>query len=103
MKSNMRSDSGFNGGPRGISLNGVVGDISSRSFPEHGGGEWLQWGLGGVSGPGVVSTNRERKRYLSGCCSVAQSCPTLCDPMDCSTLGFPALHHLLEFTQAHVH
>ena len=27
------------------------------------------------------------------------SCPTLCDPMDCSTLGFPVLHHLSEFTQ----
>ena len=35
--------------------------------------------------------------------SVAQSCPTLCDPMDCSTPGFPVLHQLLEFTQTHVH
>ena len=34
---------------------------------------------------------------------VAQSCLTLCDPMDCSTPGFPVLHHLLEFAQAHVH
>ena len=31
--------------------------------------------------------------------SVAQSCPTLCDPMDCSTLGLPVLHQLPEFTQ----
>ena len=30
------------------------------------------------------------------CCSVAKSCPTLCDPMDWSTLGFPVLHSLLE-------
>ena len=37
------------------------------------------------------------------CCSVAQSCPTLCNPMDCSTPGFPVLHHLPEFTQTHVH
>ena len=29
--------------------------------------------------------------------------PTLCDPMDCSTPGFPVLHHLLEFSQTHVH
>ena len=29
--------------------------------------------------------------------SVAQSCPILCDPMDCSTPGFPVLHHLPEF------
>ena len=35
--------------------------------------------------------------------SVIQSCPTLCDPMDCSTLGLPVHHQLLEFTQTHVH
>ena len=34
--------------------------------------------------------------------SVAQSCPTLCDPMNFSTQGLPAHHHLLEFTQSHV-
>ena len=37
------------------------------------------------------------------CCSVAQSGLTLCDPMDCSTLGFPVLHHLPELAQTHVH
>ena len=37
------------------------------------------------------------------CCSVAQSCSTLCDPMDCSTPGFPVLHYLLEFAQTHVY
>ena len=35
--------------------------------------------------------------------SVAQSCPTLCDPMNCSTPGFLVHHQLLEFTQTHVH
>ena len=35
--------------------------------------------------------------------SVTQSCPTLCDPMDCSMPCFPVLHHLLEFAQTHVH
>ena len=34
---------------------------------------------------------------------VVQSCLTLCDPMNCSTLGFPVLYHLLEFAQIHVH
>ena len=34
--------------------------------------------------------------------SVAQSCPTLCDPMNHSTPGLPVHHHLLEFTQTHV-
>ena len=33
--------------------------------------------------------------------SVAQSCPTFCDPMDCSTPGLPVHHQLLEFTQTH--
>ena len=37
-----------------------------------------------------------------GCCSVAKSCLTLCDPLDCSTSGFPVLHHLPEFAQTHV-
>ena len=37
------------------------------------------------------------------CYLVAQLCPTLCDPMDCSTPGFPILHHLPDFAQTHVH
>ena len=35
--------------------------------------------------------------------SVTQSCPTSCDPMDCSTPGFPVHHQLPELTQTHVH
>ena len=35
--------------------------------------------------------------------SLAQSCPTLCNPMDCSTPGLPVHHQLPEFTQTHVH
>ena len=35
--------------------------------------------------------------------SVAQSCPTLCDPMNCSTPGLPVHHQLPEFTQTYVH
>ena len=41
--------------------------------------------------------------WRCSCCSVAQSCLTLCDPMDCSTLDFSVLHHLLEPVQTHVH
>ena len=37
------------------------------------------------------------------CCSVAQLCLTLCNPMNISMLGFPVLHYLLEFAQIHVH
>ena len=35
--------------------------------------------------------------------SVTQLCPTLCDPMNCSTSGLPVHHQLPEFTQTHVH
>ena len=35
--------------------------------------------------------------------SVTQLCPTLCDPMNCSTPVFPVHHQLPEFTQTHVH
>ena len=36
-------------------------------------------------------------------CSVTQSCPTVCNPMDCSTPVFPGLHCLPEFAQTYVH
>ena len=42
-------------------------------------------------------------QHVIRCCSVAQSCPTLCSPMDRSTPGFPVHHHLLELAQTHVH
>ena len=35
--------------------------------------------------------------------SVSQLCPTLCDPIDCSTPGFPVYHQLPELAQSHVH
>ena len=35
--------------------------------------------------------------------SVTQSCLTLCNPMNCNTLGLPVHHQLPEFTQTHVH
>ena len=37
------------------------------------------------------------------CFSVARSCPTLCDPIDCRTSVFPVLHYLPELAQTHVH
>ena len=37
------------------------------------------------------------------CCSVTQSCPTLYDPMNCSTPGFPVLHYVPDSAQTHVH
>ena len=43
------------------------------------------------------------KKEFCCCCSVTKSCPTLCDPMDCSMPAFPVLHHLPELAQTHVH
>ena len=44
-----------------------------------------------------------RSVQFSSVSPVAQSCPTLCDPMNCSTPGLPVHHQLLEFTQTRVH
>ena len=41
--------------------------------------------------------------YIYQFSSVAQSCPTLCNHMNCCTPGLPVHHKLLEFTQTHVH
>ena len=41
--------------------------------------------------------------HACSCCLVTQLHLTLCEPMDCSTLGFPVLCHLLEFAQTQVH
>ena len=46
--------------------------------------------------------NMDLPKYLQFS-SVAQSCPTLCDPMNHSTPGLPVHHQLPEFTQIHVH
>ena len=45
----------------------------------------------------------QRVVVISQIRSVAQSCPTLCDPMNRSTPGLPVHHQLPEFTQTHVH
>ena len=41
--------------------------------------------------------------HILGLVQVTQSCPTLCDPMDCSTPGFPVHHQIQELAQTHVH
>ena len=41
--------------------------------------------------------------YVYMASSVTKSCPNLCNPMDCSTLGFPVHHQLPELAQTHVH
>ena len=41
--------------------------------------------------------------FIKSLSSVAQLCPTFCNPKDCSTPGFPVHHQLLELAQTHVH
>ena len=54
-----------------------------------------------IFGKSIHTSVRFEELSAFCCYSVAQSCPTLCNPMDCSTPGFPVLHHLLEFAQTH--
>ena len=56
----------------------------------------------------LTFSSEEQRNYNESCdpvqiSSVAQSCPTLCDPMNRSMLGLPVHHQLPEFTQTHVH
>ena len=50
----------------------------------------------------LVLDFKEFKIWACCCCSVAQSCSTLCYPMDCIMSGFSVLHYLLKFFQTHV-
>ena len=50
-----------------------------------------------------VSSVQQTESHIHQIRSVAQSCPTLCDPMNCSTPGLPVHHQLPGFTQTHVH
>ena len=51
---------------------------------------------------GFVCIVDSTRSLLQACRSVAKSCPTLCNPMNCSMPGFPVLHYLPEFAQTHV-
>ena len=51
----------------------------------------------------LLPYNTGDPREWGCCCSVAQSCLTLCHPMDCSTPGFPVHHQLPELAQTQVH
>jgi len=65
--------------------------------------EALKFQILSLFSPSAPTVSTHLPPYLRNCCSVAQSCPTVWDPMDCSTPGFPVLHYLLEFAQNHVH
>ena len=84
----------------------------SHSFPRdinNKKGQHLEWRrvLGGMSWGENSKPHGERnivKHHKNvQFSSVAQSCPSLCNPMDCSTPGFPVHHQLPEPTQTHAH
>ena len=58
---------------------------------------------GGYSGLNVSERHGSFKIVWCFCCSVTKSCPNLCDPMTCSTPGFPVFHYLPVFAQTHNH
>ena len=53
--------------------------------------------------PIIQNEVSQKEKYKYQIRSVAQLCPTLCDPMNRSAPGLPGHHQLPEFTQTHVH
>ena len=64
---------------------------------------------GGIQGEEEAFTETQTEVIWGGaftpncCCLVAKLSPSLCNLVDCSTPGFPVLHHLPKFAQTHVH
>ena len=63
-----------------------------------------------IASPRTAAANKVTLLCIHGggvihgfCCSVAQSCLPLCNPVDCSTSGSSVLHYLLQFAQTHGH
>ena len=66
----------------------------------------LAWEIPWTEEPGrlqFMGSKRIKHNPVTQFSSVAQSCLTLCDPMDCSTPGFSVHHQLPELTQTHIH
>ena len=51
----------------------------------------------------LPNASHDAQHTVSCCCSVTESCPTLCDPVDCDTPGFPVLLYHSGFAQTHAH
>ena len=77
--------------------------LSFRTIPLHRGQRWSCFirVLGAMGS--LIRLQSHALPFSFCCCSVAQSCLTLCDPMDGSMPVFHALHHLLELAQTHVY
>ena len=64
--------------------------------------QWLRLPVSTAGAMGLIADQGTKIPHAQ-CSSVAQSCPTLCNPMNRSTPGLPVHHQLLAFTQTHVH
>ena len=84
-----------NPGDRGAWWAAIYGIAQSRTR--------LKWLSSSSSNEDLLKTWHVKSRVGTQFSSVTQSCPTLCDPMNCSTPGLPVHHQLPEFTQTHVH
>ena len=86
---------GVHGVSKGAEVRGCPRAKAEHREPAKKTREALEWGLG--------RTCRGSSVRDCSVSSVAQSCPTLCNPMNRSMPGLPVHHQLLEFTQTHVH
>jgi len=80
----------------------IIGDWNAKVGSQETPGVTGKFGLGiwNAAGQMLIEFCQESSVQFS---SVAQSCLTLCDPMNCSMPGLPDHHQLPEFTQTHIH
>ena len=89
----------------GLSPGGEHGNPLQYSYldnPHDRGAWWLQ-SMGSQRVRYNGATKAQHSTDIIQIRSVPQSCPTLCDPMNCNTPGLPVHHQLPEFTQTHIH
>ena len=79
----------------------MLGKIEGR---RRRGQQRMSWLVGIIDSMDMsLSKLQEMVKLCCRCCSAIKFCLILCDPMDCSTPGFPVHHHLLDLAQTHVH
>ena len=76
---------------------------SSRGSSQPTDGTWVSWDSCITGGFFITEPWGKPTQNPVQFSSVTQSCPILCNPMNCSTPGLPVHHQLLKFTQTHVH
>ena len=82
-----------------VRLFAALWTVAHQALLSMGSSRQEHWGRLPCTSPGTYLFSPVQFQFSS----VAQSCPTLCDPMDCTTPGLSVHHQLLELTQTHVH